>query len=235
MEQITRGGAAGEVVRVGVDLAKRVIQVHAVDAHRARGRAPCAAPRAGSLTGALSLPAGCVVAMETSSSAHHWARKLVALGLDAAAHRPRSWSSPTAARARAARTTPTTRRRSARRPRARRCASCRSSPSSSRACCACTGCAKGSRKTAPPASTASAACWPSSAWSSRRAPRRCSSSLADVLEDAGNEMGTLARRLTLQRAQAQWRELDDAPRLVRRAHRRSTRADNAAGQARPPR
>ena len=29
------------------------------------------------------LPAGCLVAMETSSSAHHWARKLVALGLDA--------------------------------------------------------------------------------------------------------------------------------------------------------
>jgi transposase len=29
------------------------------------------------------LPAGCVVAMEASSSAHHWARKLIALGLDA--------------------------------------------------------------------------------------------------------------------------------------------------------
>ena len=29
------------------------------------------------------LPAGCIVAMETSSSAHHWARKLIALGLDA--------------------------------------------------------------------------------------------------------------------------------------------------------
>ncbi|WP_409013302.1 transposase, partial [Deinococcus sp.] len=29
------------------------------------------------------LPADCIVAMETSSSAHHWARKLIALGLDA--------------------------------------------------------------------------------------------------------------------------------------------------------
>jgi transposase len=29
------------------------------------------------------LPAGCIVAMETSSSAHHWARKLIALSLDA--------------------------------------------------------------------------------------------------------------------------------------------------------
>ena len=29
------------------------------------------------------LPAGCIVAMETSSGAHHWARKLIALGLNA--------------------------------------------------------------------------------------------------------------------------------------------------------
>ena len=29
------------------------------------------------------MPAGFIVAMETSSSAHHWARKLIALGLDA--------------------------------------------------------------------------------------------------------------------------------------------------------
>ena len=32
MEQITRAVVRGEAVRVGVDLAKRVIQVHAVDA-----------------------------------------------------------------------------------------------------------------------------------------------------------------------------------------------------------
>jgi transposase len=34
VEQITRAGAAGQarIVRVGADLAKRVIQVHAVDA-----------------------------------------------------------------------------------------------------------------------------------------------------------------------------------------------------------
>ena len=29
------------------------------------------------------LPAGCIVAMETSSSSHHWARKLKVVGLDA--------------------------------------------------------------------------------------------------------------------------------------------------------
>ena len=71
-----------EITRVGADLAKRVIQVHGVDTsgklvtNRALSRdkfiAWCA-----------QLPAGCLVAMEASSSAHHWARKLVALGLDA--------------------------------------------------------------------------------------------------------------------------------------------------------
>jgi transposase len=41
-----------------------------------------------------------------------------------------------------------------------------------------------------------------------QSPRELQAVLSDVLEDAGNELGTLAR-LTLQRAQAQWRELDD--------------------------
>jgi transposase len=78
VEQITRGQA----VRVGVDLAKRVIQVHAVDA---AGRVLCsrALARDRFLAWSAQLPAGCMVAMETSSSAHHWARKLIALGLEA--------------------------------------------------------------------------------------------------------------------------------------------------------
>jgi transposase len=69
-----------KITRVGVDLAKRVIQVHAVDAcervvtakaiSRDRFEAWCA-----------QLPAGCVVAMEACSSAHHWGRKLQAMGL----------------------------------------------------------------------------------------------------------------------------------------------------------
>ena len=69
-------------VRVGVDLAKRVIQVHAVDA-AGRVVTSRALPRDKFLEWCVMLPAGCVVAMEASSSAHHWARKLVALGLDA--------------------------------------------------------------------------------------------------------------------------------------------------------
>ena len=69
-------------VRVGVDLAKRVIQVHAVDA-AGRVVTSRALPRDKFLEWCVMLPAGCIVAMEASSSAHHWARKLVALGLDA--------------------------------------------------------------------------------------------------------------------------------------------------------
>ena len=85
MEQITRAGVDGEVrgraiVRVGVDLAKRVIQVHAVDA---AGAVVCrrALRRETFIAWCARLPAGCVVAMEISSGAHHWSRQLQALGL----------------------------------------------------------------------------------------------------------------------------------------------------------
>lgn len=78
MFEITRGA----VVRVGVDLAKHVIQVHAVDVagRRVVGRA---LKRDHFMAWCAQLPAGCLVAMEACSSAHHWARKLRALGLDA--------------------------------------------------------------------------------------------------------------------------------------------------------
>lgn len=71
-----------KITRVGVDLAKNVIQVHAVDntgkvvTNRALGRDKF-------MPWCAQLPAGVLIAMEASSSAHHWARKLVALGLDA--------------------------------------------------------------------------------------------------------------------------------------------------------
>src|SRR5450755_1727766 len=78
MGEITRGA----IVRVGVDLAKRVIQVHAVDAggRRVVGRT---IKRGQFVAWCVQLPAGCLVAMEACSSAHHWARKLRLLGLDA--------------------------------------------------------------------------------------------------------------------------------------------------------
>ena len=70
------------IVRVGVDLAKNVIQVHAVD--RA-GRRLVSRPikRDQFLAWCAQLPAGCLVAMEACSGAHHWGRRLCAMGLDA--------------------------------------------------------------------------------------------------------------------------------------------------------
>ena len=78
MNKVIREGVA----RVGVDLAKRVIQVHAVDAAD-RVLTNRALARDKFIEWCARLPAGCVIAMEASSGAHHWARKLVTLGLDA--------------------------------------------------------------------------------------------------------------------------------------------------------
>lgn len=70
------------IVRVGVDLAKHVIQVHAVDASSAViTNRPLS--RGKFMEWCAQLPAGCLVGMEASSGAHHWCRKLQALGLDA--------------------------------------------------------------------------------------------------------------------------------------------------------
>jgi transposase len=78
MDKITRGLPA----RVGVDLSKHVIQVHAVDA-QARMITNRALSRDKFVPWCAQLPPGCLVVMEVSSSAHHWARKLLAMGLDA--------------------------------------------------------------------------------------------------------------------------------------------------------
>jgi len=81
MSEITRAGAT-PIVRVGVDLAKLVIQVHAVDAAGRRVLSRML-KRDQFIAWCLQLPARCLVAMEACSSGHHWARKLLTLGLDA--------------------------------------------------------------------------------------------------------------------------------------------------------
>jgi transposase len=70
------------IARVGADLAKRVIQVHAVDAP-GRRVVLRSLKRDQFIAWCAQLPPGCLVAMEACSSAHHWARRLRALGLDA--------------------------------------------------------------------------------------------------------------------------------------------------------
>src|SRR5271156_5333715 len=69
------------VTTVGLDLAKNVLQVHGVDAS---GRIVVAKPirRNKLLEFFASLPA-CLVGLEASGSAHHWARELIRLGHEA--------------------------------------------------------------------------------------------------------------------------------------------------------
>ena len=81
MAEITRVPIA-LIVRVGVDLAKNVIQVHAVDG-AGRRVVSRAIKRDQFLAWCAQLPAGCLVAMEACSGAHHWGRRLRAMGLDA--------------------------------------------------------------------------------------------------------------------------------------------------------
>jgi len=78
MAEITRA----LIARVGVDLAKNVIQVHAVDG-AGRRVVSRALKRDQFVAWCAELPQGCVVAMEACGGAHHWARQLLAMGLDA--------------------------------------------------------------------------------------------------------------------------------------------------------
>lgn len=74
--------ALDKVVRVGVDLAKNVIQLRAVAAD---GQVVISKQiaREKFMSWCGQLPKACVVAMEACSGAHHWARQLRAIGLDA--------------------------------------------------------------------------------------------------------------------------------------------------------
>ena len=68
------------VTTVGLDLAKHVFQVHAVDAV---GRVVVArALRRGEVTDLFAALPPCLVGLEACGSAHHWARTLKALGHD---------------------------------------------------------------------------------------------------------------------------------------------------------
>lgn len=201
MEQITRGQA----VRVGVDLAKRVIQVHAVDAAE-RVLTARALSRENFMPWCARLPAGCMVAMEASSSAHHWARKLIALGLDARIVSAQLVS-----------------------PYRREGASGKNDANDAAAICEAASRARMRFIPVKSVEQQSVLCVhrlreglkeDRTACINRirgllaefglvlaQGSRELQAALSDVLEDASNELGTLAR-LTLQRAQAQWHELD---------------------------
>jgi transposase len=66
------------VTTIGLDIAKNVFQVHAIDA---QGVLVVAKPiRRGQLLKFLASLPRCLVAMEACASAHHWGRALTELG-----------------------------------------------------------------------------------------------------------------------------------------------------------
>ncbi len=69
------------ITRVGVDLAKYLIQVHAVDA-AGKVVTSRALKREKFLLWCTGLPTGCLIAMEACSGSHHWSRKLMERGFD---------------------------------------------------------------------------------------------------------------------------------------------------------
>ena len=66
------------VTVVGLDIAKNVFQVHGVDA--AGAVVVAKAVRRGAVAGFFASLPPCLVGIEACSSAHHWARALIALG-----------------------------------------------------------------------------------------------------------------------------------------------------------
>jgi transposase len=194
------------IVRVGVDLAKNLIQVHAVDA-AGRRLVARAFKRDAFFAWCEQLPKGCVVAMEACSSAHHWGRQLRAKGLDArliAAH----FVTPYRMEGKSGKNDATD------------------------AAAICEAASRPSMrfvpiKTPEQQGIMSLHCMREGFKEERTAcinrirgvlaefglvfaksPKALRARLADVLEDAGNELSGTAR-LVLQEAFAHWRELDD--------------------------
>lgn len=201
MDKVIREGA----VRVGVDLAKRVIQVHVVDG-AGRVLSARALPRDRFIEWCVRLPAGCVVAMEASSSAHHWARKLVALGLQARIisaqlvepYRSQGASGKNDANDAAAIC------EAASRP-MMRFIPVKSIEQQSMLCVH--RLREGLKEDRTACINRIRGLLAEFGLVFPQSPRELQVVLGDVLEDASNELGSLAR-LTLQRAQAQWHELD---------------------------
>jgi transposase len=201
MDKVISVGA----IRVGVDLAKHVIQVHAVDAG---GRVVTSRAQARDkfIEWCIRLPAGCIVAMEASSSAHHWARKLIALGLDAriisaqlvSPYRSQGLTGKNDANDAAAIC------EAASRP-TMRFIPVKSIEQQSMLCVH--RLREGIKEDRTACINRIRGLLGEFGLVFPQGSRELQAVLSDVLEDAGNELGTLAR-LTLQRAQSQWHELD---------------------------
>ena len=201
MAEITRA----LIARVGVDLAKNVIQVHAVDGAGRRVLAR-AFKRDAFVAWCAQLPAGCLVAMEACSGAHHFARRLRAMGLDARLIAP-SFITPYRMEGRSGKNDMTD------------------------AAAICEAASRPTMRFVPLKSCQQQGVMSLHRWREGfkqertacinrirgvlseaglvfgKSPKALRAVLADVLEDASNELSTMAR-LVLQRAFEHWRELD---------------------------
>ena len=201
MDKVIREGA----MRVGVDLAKHVIQVHAVDTS-GRVLTSRALARDKFTEWCVRLPAGCVVAMEASSSAHHWARKLIGFGLDAriisaqlvSPYRSQGATGKNDANDSAAIC------EAASRP-TMRFIPVKSIEQQSMLCVH--RLREGIKEDRTACINRIRGLLAEFGLVFPQGSRELQAVLSEVLEDASNELGTLAR-LTLQRAQSQWHELD---------------------------
>lgn len=194
-----------KITRVGVDLATRVLQVHAVDANGQRVTSR-ALSRDKFLPWCAQLAPGCMLAMEASSSAHHWSRRLRAMGLDAriiAAHlvapyRVQGKTGKNDANDAAAMC------EAADRPHMR-FVPIKTVEQQSLLCVH--RCARGFKAERTACINRIRGLLAEFGLVFPQKPEALRLALPDVLEDASNELGGIAR-LALQRAQAQWAELD---------------------------
>jgi transposase len=76
-----REPSMGDITTIGLDLAKNVFQVHAVD--EAGNVVVRKRLRRGQVLGFFAGIPSCLVGLEACATAHHWARELIALGHEA--------------------------------------------------------------------------------------------------------------------------------------------------------
>ena len=76
----------GHITTIGLDLAKNVFQLHAVD--EAGSVVMRKRLRRGQVLAFFARIPPCLVGMEACATAHHWARELIALGHEARLCRP---------------------------------------------------------------------------------------------------------------------------------------------------
>jgi len=217
------------MVRVGVDIAKQVVHVHAVDGAGRRVVARALKRDQFLPWCAQHLPAGCLVAMEACSGAHHWARQLMAMGFAARLIAPHLVT-PYRMEGRGGKNDATD------------------------AAAICEAASRPQMRFVPIKTTVQQGLMAlhairegfkqdRTAWTNRirgvlaefglvfgKSPKVLRAALPDVLEDAGNELSGVAR-MALQQALDHWRGLDDAMQWCDRQIKEHVRSCDAARRA----